>query len=232
MMEHRARRLPVTRQLCLGIAFVNLSIVLAAVAGAAQTQKPIRIVTFGDSLTAGFNIAQKDAFPVQLERALAAKGHEVEVINASVSGDTTAAALARFDWAVPEDVDAAIVELGGNDALRGLPPAQMQKNLDAIVRRLKDRGIQVLLAGMKAPRNLGDSYVAAFDAVYPELAKTHDLVLYPFFLEGVALKAKLNLSDGVHPNPDGVAVIVQSILPSVEELLARVKAKRAGAARG
>ncbi|MGH6814951.1 MAG: arylesterase, partial [Hyphomicrobiaceae bacterium] len=182
---------------------------------AAHAAQPVRILAFGDSLTAGFNLAAGDAFPAQLEKALAAKGHQVEVINAGVSGDTTAAALARFDWAVPDKIDAAVVALGANDALRGLPPAQARQNLEAIVTRLKARGIEVLLAGMLAPRNYGDSYVKAFDAIYPELAKAHDLVLYPFFLEGVALKSKFNLSDGLHPNARGIALIVRNILPSV-----------------
>ena len=190
---------------------------------------PIRIVAFGDSLTAGYQLAPEEAFPAQLERALRARGHKVEIINAGVSGDTTAAGLARFEWAVPDGAEAAIVELGANDALRGLDPAAARRNLQAIVTRLKAKGADVLLAGMTAPRNWGDAYVAAFDAIFPELAKKEGLLLYPFFLEGVALQPTLNLADGLHPNAHGVAEIVRNILPSVEQLIARVTARRNGA---
>jgi acyl-CoA thioesterase-1 len=187
---------------------------------------PIRIVAFGDSLTAGYGLKPGEAFPAQLEKALRDKGHAVEVINAGVSGDTTAAGLQRFDWAFPEDADAAIVELGANDALRGIKPAETRQNLDEILTRLKARGIPVLIAGMKAPRNWGDDYVRKFDAIFPELAEKHDALLYPFFLEPVAMRPDLNLDDGMHPNGRGVAAIVEDILPEVEKLIARVEAKR------
>jgi acyl-CoA thioesterase I len=190
------------------------------------TVPPIRIVAYGDSLTAGFGVALAEAFPAQLERALKAKGHNIEVINAGVSGDTTAAALERFDWAVPDGVHAAIVELGANDALRGQDPAQAKRNLDTILRRLKGRGIQVLVAGIPAPRNWGDAYVKAFDGMFAELAQKHGAALYPFFLDGVALKPNLSLPDGLHPNPAGIAVVVERIMPSVVALIAQVEAKR------
>ena len=171
------------------------------------------------------------AFPAQLEKALKAKGRNVEVINAGVSGDTTAAALERFDWAVPDGVDAAIVELGANDALRGQPPEQARKNLDTILSRLKTKGIQLLVAGIPAPRNWGDAYVKAFDPMFAELAATHGALLYPFFLDGVAMKPELSLPDGLHPNANGVSVIVERILPKVVELIDRVQAKRVAAGK-
>ena len=187
---------------------------------------PIRIVAFGDSLTAGYGLQPSEAFPAQLERVLKAKGVSVEIINAGVSGDTTSAALARFDWAVPDGVDAAIVELGANDALRGQPPEQAKKNLDAIIGRLRAKGIEVLLAGIPAPRNWGDAYVKAFDPMFAELAKKHGTLLYPFFLDGVAMKPEFSLADGLHPNAKGVAMIANRIVPKVTELLDRVAAKR------
>lgn len=193
----------------------------------ADPTRPLRIAAFGDSLTAGFNLPAPDAFPAQLERALKARGHAVEVINAGVSGDTTAAALERFDWAIPDDADAAIVELGANDALRGQPPEQARRNLDTILGRLKAKAVEVLVAGIPAPRNWGDDYVRAFDPMFADLAGKHGALLYPFFLDGVALKPELSLPDGLHPNAKGVAVIVERILPKVEELVARAKARRA-----
>lgn len=212
---------------CLVAALLVISSVSAA-----DTTRPLRIVVLGDSLVAGFNISQQDAFPAQLERALKAKGHAVEVINAGVSGDTTAAGLERLQWAVPEKTDAVILELGANDALRGLDPAQAKSNLDKIIKALKAGGSDVLLAGMSAPRNLGPEYVRAFDGMYPELAKTHDVLLYPFFLDGIALDSKLNLPDGMHPNPKGVAEITRRILPSVEQLIERVRARPANGSKG
>lgn len=197
----------------------------------AKAAAPIRIVAFGDSLTAGFNLAPADAFPVQLERALKAKGHDVEVINAGVSGDTTSAALERFDWAVPDGIDAAIVELGANDALRGQPPEQARRNLDTILTRLGSKHIEMLVAGIPAPHNWGEAYVKAYDPMFAELAASHGALLYPFFLDGVALKPELSLGDGLHPNAKGVGVIVERIMPKVEELIARVKAKRVAAGK-
>lgn len=206
---------------------VNVCLMLLLGSGGAMAQpSPVRIVAFGDSLTAGYGLKPHEAFPAQLEKALKAKGHNVEVINAGVSGDTTTAGLQRFDWTFPENADAAIVALGSNDALRGIDPAQAHKNLDEILTRLEARGVAVLLAGMKAPRNWGDDYVRKFEAIFPELASKHGTLLYPFFLAPVALRPELNLDDGMHPNRDGVAAMVEGILPKVEELITRVEAKR------
>jgi acyl-CoA thioesterase I len=199
---------------------------------AATAGQPLRIVVLGDSLVAGFGIKPSEAFPAQLERALKEKGHAVEVINAGVSGDTTAGGLERVRWAVPDETGAVILELGANDALRGLDPARAKANLDKIITTLKASGAEVLLAGMLAPRNLGATYTRAFDAIYPELAAKHGLILYPFFLEGVALNNRLNLDDGMHPNSRGVAEITKNILPSVEQLIERVRAKQAPASKG
>jgi acyl-CoA thioesterase-1 len=187
----------------------------------AQTQ-PLRLVALGDSLTAGYGLPQEAAFPVALERALKAKGHRVEIINAGVSGDTASGGLDRLDWSVPDGTDGVILELGANDMLRGLDPAVTRKALEAIVERLKARNIPVLLAGMYASRNLGSDYVQKFDPIYPDIAKKHDLVLYPFFLDGVAGDRSLNLPDGLHPTAKGVEIIVGRILPSVEGFLARL----------
>lgn len=208
---------------------VGVMISASVQSASAQKAAPVRVVALGDSLTAGFNLPAGDAFPAQLERALKAKGHAVEIINAGVSGDTTAAALERFDWAVPDGVDAAIVELGANDALRGQPPEQARRNLDAILAKLRAKGIELLVAGIPAPHNWGEAYVKAFDPIFADLATAHGALLYPFFLDGVALKPELSLPDGLHPNAKGVAVIVERILPKVEELIVRVEAKRAAA---
>jgi acyl-CoA thioesterase-1 len=192
---------------------------------AGATERPLRIVAFGDSLTAGYGLPAKDAFPVQLQRALAAKGVVVEIANAGVSGDTTTGGLARLDWSVPDGTDAVILELGANDALRGFDPAVARKALDAMLRRLTARKIPVLLCGMVAPRNLGAEYARAFDPIYPELASQYGAILYPFFLTGVAADPKLNLPDGLHPTAAGIAVIVANIMPQVEELIARARAR-------
>jgi acyl-CoA thioesterase-1 len=215
------------------VAIVNvwlMSAFWASTAGAESS--PARIVVLGDSLTAGYMLSEKDAFPAQLERKLRAAGVAVEIVNAGVSGDTTAAGLARLEWAVPEGTDAVILELGANDALRGLDPGKARRNLQSIISRLRSRNIDVLLAGMLAPGNLGEGYATAFNAIFPDLAKEHDLVLYPFFLQGVAMRQNLNLGDGIHPNAKGVAAIVDGILPKVEELIARVEARRKQAPRG
>jgi acyl-CoA thioesterase-1 len=215
-----------------------LLMALAAVPPAgtlAQTKPeapPVRIVVLGDSLVAGFEIATADAFPAQLERALKAKGHAVVVANAGVSGDTTAGGLERLAWAVSDKTDAVIVELGANDALRGLDPGRAKANLDAIVSKLKAGGAEVLLAGMRAPGNYGKDYARRFDAIYGELAARHGVLLYPFFLDGIVLDAKLNLGDGLHPNKAGVAEVVRRILPLAEELLARVRTRREAGSRG
>lgn len=213
------------------IAFASLIAGLGAAALpqaglAAQKAGEIVIVAFGDSLTAGYQLPPDAAFPVQLEKALRAKGHDVRVVNSGVSGDTASEGLARFDWAMPDEADAVILELGANDALRGTPVAETKKALGQILTRLKQRETDVLIAGMEAPRNWGDDYVTQFRAMYETLAKTHGAPLYPFFLDGVAMDASLSLSDGLHPNAEGVARIVERILPDVEALIARVKARR------
>ena len=193
------------------------------VAGAAE--RTIKIVAFGDSLMAGYQLPTQDAFPVQLERALRAKGIAVEVANAGVSGDTSSGGLARLDWSVPDGTDAVILELGANDMLRAVDPKVTREALTEIVRRLKARRIAVLLCGMQAARNLGPDYARAFDPIYPDLAAANGLLLYPFFLDGIVGDAKLNQSDGLHPTAAGVAKIVAGILPKVEELIARVRPK-------
>lgn len=183
-------------------------------------------MVLGDSLSAGYQLAPEEGFPEQLQKALNERGYSVDVVNAGVSGDTTSGGLSRLEWSVGEDTDAVILELGANDALRGISPEITRRNLTEITKRLTERGVEVLLAGMLAPRNLGDDYAEAFDPIYPDIAKTYDSLLYPFFLEGVALNADLNLSDGMHPNADGVAVIVENILPKVEELLAKAQSSQ------
>jgi acyl-CoA thioesterase-1 len=209
------------------VAAVNLFVVDTPMrAHAAGTPDPIRIVAFGDSLTAGYMLKPNDAFPAQLARALTDAGYTVEIANAGVSGDTTGAGLQRFDWSVPEGTEAVILELGANDALRGIAPDLVRKTLEALIAKLKARNIEVLLAGMSSPENWGKDYADEFNAIYTDLAQKNGLILYPFFLEGVALKPDLNLADGLHPTPEGVAVIVKRILPSVEQLIARVKSRR------
>jgi acyl-CoA thioesterase-1 len=184
----------------------------------------ITILAFGDSLTAGLGLEAHDAFPAKLEQALKTKGHDVRIINAGVSGDTSAAGRDRLEWALAEDVDAVIVELGANDALRGLPPADTAKAMDDILGILAKRGLPVMVAGMMAPRNLGPDYIAQFDPIFADVAKRYDAVFYPFFLDGVAADPSLNQADGIHPNAKGVDLIVSRILPAAEELISRVKA--------
>jgi acyl-CoA thioesterase I len=186
-------------------------------------ERPVNIVALGDSLTAGYGLAGNEAFPAQLQRALKARGLAANVVNAGVSGDTATGGLARLDWSVPDGTDAVILELGANDALRGFDPAVTRKALDAMLHRLQERKIPVLLCGMLAPPNLGTEYGRAFNAIYPDLARETGAILYPFFLAGVAADPKLNQSDGLHPTAAGVAVIVDRILRQVEQLIARVK---------
>jgi acyl-CoA thioesterase-1 len=196
-----------------------------ALGAASAADKPVKIVVLGDSLSAGYGLAVQDAFPSKLAVALKAKGYEVEMINAGVSGDTATGGLDRFDWSVPADADALILELGANDALRGVSPDVTRAALDKILAKAVERKIPVLLAGMKSPPNMGPDYVAKFDAIFPDLAKAHGAILYPFFLDGVAADSKLNQRDGMHPTADGVDVIVKNILPQVEELIAKAKAR-------
>ncbi|MGQ7792425.1 arylesterase [Faunimonas sp. B44] len=187
------------------------------------TAETVELVALGDSLTAGYGLDPGEAFPEQLERALRERGHDVRIANAGVSGDTASGGLARLEWSVPEEADGVIVELGANDALRGVDPAVTRRAIGEIVAKLKARGQAVLLAGMLAPRNLGDDYAQAFDAIYPEIAEAEGVLLYPFFLEGVAADAILNQPDGMHPTAEGIARVVENILPSVEDLIARIK---------
>lgn len=182
----------------------------------------MRIVVLGDSLSAGLGLAANEALPAKLEKALKARGLDVTIENAGVSGDTASGGLGRLDWSVPEGTDAVIVELGANDALRGSDPKLTRTALETIIKRLKARRITVLLVGMLAPRNLGPDYVQAFDPIYPELAAAYDVILYPFMLDGVAGDRVLNQADGLHPTAAGVDIIVSRMLPKVEELIARV----------
>lgn len=187
--------------------------------------RTVKLVAFGDSLTAGYGVAPSQAFPVQLQAALKAKGYDVAIVNAGVSGETASQGLARLDWSVPDGTDGVIVALGANDMLRALPPATTRKAMTEIVSRLKARGIKVLVAGMLAAPNLGPEYQAEFNAVFPELAAQQGVLLYPFFMEGVAGHPELIQKDGLHPNPEGVRVMVSGILPDVEALLKQVQAK-------
>jgi acyl-CoA thioesterase-1 len=192
-------------------------------APAAAQPREIRILTLGDSLTAGYGLPRGEGFVAQLQAALRARGIPATVLDGGVSGDTTAGGRARLDWALADRPDAAIVALGGNDLLRAIPPETTYANLDDILRRLRQRNIPVLLAGMYAPRNLGPEYVEAFEGAYRRLAREHDVVFYPFFLDGVAGDPALNQPDGIHPNARGVAVMVERIMPAVEALLSRVR---------
>lgn len=197
-----------------------------ATADEQKSPETIQIVALGDSLTAGYGLPPSAAFPAQLQKALKSRGHNVAVANAGVSGDTTSGGLQRLDWAVPPGTEAVILELGANDALRGINPAEARANLDQILASLGKRGIPVLLAGMRSPQNWGKDYVDSFESMYPDLAERHGALLYPFFMDGVALDPKLNLDDGLHPNTAGVARIVTGILPEVEALIERAKSKR------
>ncbi|MDB5547063.1 MAG: lipolytic enzyme [Tardiphaga sp.] len=185
----------------------------------AAAQAPIKMVVLGDSLSAGLGLAGPQAFPARLQKALQDKGIAVEMSNAGVSGDTSSGGLGRLDWSVPEGTQAVLVELGANDALRGLDPKVTRNALEQIVSKLKARHISVFLAGMLSPPNNGPDYAASFNAIYPDLAKQFDVPLYPFFLEGVAGNDKLNQADGMHPTAPGIDIIVKNILPSVEAWL-------------
>ncbi|MBX9989441.1 arylesterase [Phreatobacter oligotrophus] len=222
---------PPVRQFVIGLAAAcaaQLAALVAALPATAQTARPVTIVALGDSLTAGYQLPPADAFPVKLQAALRAKGIAATVENAGVSGDTSSGGLERLDWAVGDGVDAVILELGANDALRGIDPAITRRNLEAIIAKLKERNIPILLTGMIAPPNMGSTYGAAFNPIFPELAAKHGLIFDPFFLEGVAAERDLNLADGMHPNGRGVDVIVRRILPKVEELIAQVRSRRGG----
>ncbi len=197
-------------------------LVLLASAGAPRAA-PVRLLVLGDSLSAGYGLAHPDGFEAQLQAALAARGYDVRIVDAAVSGDTTAGGRARLDWALADGADAAIVELGANDGLRGLDPAAMEANLGAILDGLAKRRIPVLLSGMYAPPNFGPDYGRAFRAVFDRLSRRPGVLYDPFFLDGVATVRGLNQPDGLHPNPEGVKRIVARILPAVEKLLAEAR---------
>ena len=216
----------------LGLAGVGTTILISAASSLAvadDTKNSIRIVAFGDSLTAGYLLRPNEAFPAQLQMALQAKGHKVEIVNAGVSGDTTAGGADRLDWTLQNGADAVILELGANDALRGLEPKQARANLNQMLTAITAKGTPVLLAGMRAPGNWGGDYVKTFDAIFPELAAKHGAALYPFFLDGVALNPQLVQADGLHPTAAGVAEIVKRILPYAEALVARAAARATAA---
>lgn len=207
------------------VAFL-LTWLTAVWTGPAVAQEKIVLAAFGDSLSAGYQLPPEAAFPVQLQKALIAKGLDVEVRNAAVSGDTASGGLARLDWSIGADVDGVIYELGANDALRGIDPALVRDAVDGALARFSERNIEVLVAGMLAPPNLGAEYGNAFNTIFPDLAKKYDTILYPFFLDGVAGVPALNLSDRLHPTAEGIAIIVERILPDVEALLTRIELDR------
>ena len=215
--------------------FVHILVLLMGLMTAgqavAQTQvatmtKPIKMVVLGDSLSAGYGLPAGAAFPVRLQKALEAKGIKVDMINAGVSGDTSSGGRERLDWSVPDGTDAVIVELGANDALRGTDPVVTRAALSDIITKLQARKIAVLLCGMVAPPNYGADYAAKFNAIYPDLAKSFGVPLYPFFLDGVAAEAKLNQADGMHPTAEGVDIVVKNILPTVEAFLGALSGQR------
>ena len=194
-------------------------LLLALFATGTATAKTMRILAFGDSLSSGFGLPAGQSFPEKLEAKLRADGMDVRVVNAGVAGDTTAGGLARLDWALAEKPDLVILELGANDALRGIDPDTVRANLDKLIGKVQADGTKLLLAGMRAPPNWGEEYQDRFDHIYPELARAHDVPLYPFFLDGVATKPGLNQPDGLHPNEPGVAAIVDRVAPVVARLI-------------
>jgi acyl-CoA thioesterase I len=207
-----------------GLAIAAICGLFAAALEPAQAQElPIRIVALGDSLTTGLGLPANQAFPVRLQAALKAKGITADIADAGVSGDTAANGLARLDWAVGDNADGVIVALGANDMLRGIDPTVTRQALDDMLRRLGERKIPVLLAGMRAAPNLGQDFAKRFEAIYPELAAKYGVLLYPFLLDGVAADAKLNQRDGIHPSAAGVERMVAGILPKVEELVGRIR---------
>jgi acyl-CoA thioesterase-1 len=209
--------------LVLGLGFMMAGAQAMAQTPAAPEPKPIKMVVLGDSLSAGLGLSGAEAFPERLQKSLKAKGIAVDIINAGVSGDTSSGGRDRLDWSIPEGTQAVIVELGANDALRGIDPKITRAALTDIVSRLKGRGIAVMLCGMLAPPNYGSDYADRFNTIYPDLAKAFDVPLYPFFLAGVAADAKLNQADGIHPTAEGVDIIVKNMLPTVETFLRPIK---------
>jgi acyl-CoA thioesterase-1 len=188
---------------------------------------PIKILALGTSLTQGYGLPPGTEIPAVLQAALQKKGIAATVINAGVSGDTSAGGLSRLDWSLADHPNAAMIELGSNDALRGIDPASTERNLSAIIAQLTVKHIPVLLLGMRAPKNFGPEYEAKFNAIYPKLAHQYNVLLYPFVLDGVALNPKLNQKDGIHPNPAGVKIIVGRILPDVLKLVSQIRTPHA-----
>lgn len=215
--------------LMLALAALSAAPLTASLAAAAASE-PLKVVALGDSLTAGYGLSAAAAFPARLQKALVERGIDAEIVNAGVSGDTASGGRDRLDWSVSDGTQAVILELGANDALRGVAPEVTRAALDDILTRLKARNIPVLLAGMYAGRNFGADYTEAFDRIYPELAEAHGVPLYPFFLDGVAGEARLNQRDGIHPTAEGVDEIVRRILPTVERFLRGVAESRLGSA--
>ncbi len=207
------------------------AVALGTTTPAAAASDACRIVVLGDSLTSAYGLDVAQGFPAELQRQLDAAGYRCTVLDAGVAGDTSAGGRARLDWVLGDRPSHAIVELGGNDALRALPPEELERNLDAIVTRLQDRGVSVLLAGMLAPPNLGEDYGRAFAAVYARVAAEHDVPLYRFFLDGVAGHPELTQPDGIHPTAEGIALIVRRILPTVEAWLDRGRQAAPGSNR-
>jgi acyl-CoA thioesterase I len=208
------------------IAVLMFALMTVANPAWAEAAKPIKLVVLGDSLSAGLGLPAQEAFPTKLQKALQDKGIEVGMTNAGVSGDTSSGGRDRLDWSVPDGTDGVIIELGANDALRGIDPDLTRAALTEIVQRLKARKIAVMLCGMLAPPNYGADYAARFNSIYPDLAKTFGVPLYPFFLDGVAADAKLNQADGIHPTAAGVDIIVRNILPTVEAFLGTIAEQR------
>ncbi|MDQ0560786.1 acyl-CoA thioesterase-1 [Rhizobium mesoamericanum] len=205
------------------VAGLHIAVIVASLTfTVAANARTISLVGFGDSLMAGYQLPPGDGFPEKLQAALNAKGVDVSIANAGVSGDTTTGGLARIDWSVPDSTDGVILELGANDALRGIPPEESEKNLEQMIARLKERGIAVLLVGMRAPPNMGGDYAARFNQIYQKLAQKHGIALYPFFLDGVALEAGLKLEDGMHPNSKGVDVMVEKMEPAITQFLGTI----------
>lgn len=207
------------------LTFTIIAVFALATVTAQAESSPLRLMVFGDSLTAGYGLASEDSLPAQLQRALRERGHAVTVINAGVSGDTTSGGLSRLEWTLADDPQAVILALGANDGLRGINPGLTRDNLQQMLEILQQRDLPVLLLGMLAPPNLGRDYSEAFNTIYPDLAEDYSVLLYPFFLEDVVGEPQLNLEDGIHPNRQGVAVVVENILPLVEQLLQQVEAE-------
>ena len=198
------------------MALFNAALLLTPMPGLARTPE---VLAFGDSLTAGLGLSASEAFPARLAARLKDEGIDIRMVNAGVSGDTTTDGLARLDWALADKPDFVILALGANDAMRGIDPKIVRANLDKMIDKIQASGAKLLLLGMLAPANWGAQYEHEFDRIYPELAKAHDVPLYPFFLDGVAMNPALNQPDGIHPNQRGVAIMVDHIAPLVAKMI-------------